>query len=82
MTEKIYSTDAYARTMVSLLGLYQPPLGRLGEAVDRLVLHRMAESAFERFFKHLLHAIIDDHQRLVAVAVPDEPKAAQLRGWA
>ncbi|NNC74523.1 MAG: hypothetical protein HKN93_03315 [Acidimicrobiia bacterium] len=47
------------RTMFSLLGLYQPPLGLVGAALDRLGFHRLAETALERFFKRLLAAIED-----------------------
>jgi hypothetical protein len=42
------------RTMVSLLASYQPPLGRIGAVVDRVAMHRLAESALRRFFEGLL----------------------------
>ena len=42
------------RTMVSLLASYQPPLGRIGAVVDRVAMHRVAESALRRFFEGLL----------------------------
>ncbi|MBT8213199.1 MAG: hypothetical protein KJN71_08640 [Acidimicrobiia bacterium] len=45
------------RTMFSLLGLYQPPLGLVGAALDRLGFHRLAETALERFFRRLLRII-------------------------
>ena len=45
------------RTMFSLLGLYQPPLGLVGAALDRLGFHRLAETALERFFHRLLVVI-------------------------
>ena len=45
------------RTMVSLLASYQPPLGRIGAVVDRVAMHRVAESALRRFFEGLLAEI-------------------------
>jgi hypothetical protein len=68
------------RTMVSLLGLYQPPLGKLGEAVDRILLHRLAEAAFDRFFRHLLHEIVADAARIEEPVNDTEGKASQLTG--
>ena len=45
------------RTMVSLLASYQPPLGRIGAVVDRVAMHRVAETALRRFFEGLLAEI-------------------------
>ena len=42
------------RTMVSLLASYEPPLGRIGAVVDRVAMHRVAESALRRFFEGLI----------------------------
>ena len=44
-------------TLVSFLGIYEPPLGILGAAVDRLVLYRVAEAAFHRFFDGVVHRL-------------------------
>jgi hypothetical protein len=44
-------------TLVSFLGMYRPPLGPVGVAVDRFLLHRVAESAFHRFFEDVLHRL-------------------------
>jgi hypothetical protein len=44
-------------TLVSFLGIYEPPLGAVGAAVDRLVLYRVAEAAFHRFFDGVVHRI-------------------------
>jgi hypothetical protein len=68
------------RTMVSLLGLYQPPLGKFGAAVDRIMLHRLAEAAFDRFFRHLLHEIVADAARIVRPLDGTDAKASQLTG--
>ncbi len=42
-------------TQVTLVGHYDPPLGLLGAAVDRLFAHRVAEAALHRF----LHTVTD-----------------------
>lgn len=65
-------------TMVSLLGSYEPPLGALGAAVDRLVLHQMAELTLKGFFHDLLrglvtHEHLDDHGEAV------EPAGSKIR---
>lgn len=72
----------HERTMVSLLGRYQPPLGKLGEAIDRLIVHRMAERAFDRFFRQLLHEVVRDVYRLGLTDTPDEPRSSVLTGRA
>lgn len=38
-----------AHTELILLGAYQPPFGRVGAAIDQLVLHRLAEATLRRF---------------------------------
>lgn len=47
----------HERTMVSLLASYTPPLGRIGAVVDRVAMHRLAESALRRFFERLVAEI-------------------------
>ncbi|MEN8233676.1 MAG: hypothetical protein ABFR89_01990 [Actinomycetota bacterium] len=47
----------HERTMVSLLASYDPPLGRIGAVVDRVAMHRIAESALRRFFERLVSEI-------------------------
>lgn len=44
-------------TQVSLLGRYDPPLGAAGRAVDRLLLHRVAEASVRSFLNRLASAI-------------------------
>lgn len=58
------------RTMMSLLGMYQPPLGLVGAALDRIGFHRLAETAFDRFFHRLL-AVIEHHTEDRAVSAED-----------
>jgi hypothetical protein len=36
-------------TQLDLHGVYRPPLGALGSAIDSLVLHRIAEASVHRF---------------------------------
>jgi hypothetical protein len=38
-----------ARTQLAMSARYQPPLGRLGTAMDRAVLHRVAEATIKDF---------------------------------
>jgi hypothetical protein len=38
-----------ARTQVSLSGRYRPPLGVVGRAIDRTLLHRVAEATVKDF---------------------------------
>lgn len=45
------------RTLVSMLGLYEPPLGKVGDAIDRLAMHRVAESALRRVFDRIVEAL-------------------------
>ncbi len=47
------------RTQLSLSGTYRPPLGRLGRAADRALLHRVAESAIKDFLDRIAAAIQD-----------------------
>ncbi|MBV8527014.1 MAG: hypothetical protein JOZ75_01730 [Candidatus Dormibacteraeota bacterium] len=42
-----------AETVVSIWGQYEPPLGALGDALDRFGLHRIAESSVRSFLQEL-----------------------------
>jgi hypothetical protein len=37
------------QAMLTLMGRYEPPLGAVGRAVDRLVVHRIAEACIRSF---------------------------------
>jgi hypothetical protein len=39
------------QVMLTLMGRYEPPLGAVGRAVDRLVLHRVAETCVRGFLR-------------------------------
>jgi len=45
------------RSQISLSGNYVPPGGAIGKGIDRLVLHRVAESTIRAFLVQLLHAL-------------------------
>jgi hypothetical protein len=46
-------------TQVVFRGSYDPPLGRVGQALDRVLLHRLAEATVKRFVDALLAAVTD-----------------------
>jgi hypothetical protein len=45
------------RTQLALSGRYRPPLGRVGEAVDRALLHRVAEATVKDFLDRTAAAV-------------------------
>jgi hypothetical protein len=45
------------RTQLALNGRYQPPLGRVGQAVDRALLHRVAEATVKDFLDRVAEAV-------------------------
>jgi hypothetical protein len=45
------------RTQLAISGRYQPPLGRVGRAVDRGLLHRVAEATVKDFLDRVAEAI-------------------------
>lgn len=46
-----------AETQLSIWGRYDPPLGTLGEALDRFGLHRIAEASVRAFLQELSASI-------------------------
>ena len=52
------------RTQVSFQGEYEPPFGIIGEALDAMFLHRVAEESVQRFLRtvaqRLRHAWLDE----------------------
>jgi hypothetical protein len=46
------------RTQLAISARYRPPLGALGRAVDRLLLHRVAEATLKDFLDRLGQAIV------------------------
>jgi hypothetical protein len=46
-----------ARTAISLTGCYEPPFGRSGAVVDRLVMRRVAEATLAEFLHDLVELV-------------------------
>jgi hypothetical protein len=55
-----------AASLLALTGAYRPPLGALGAALDRAVLHRVAEATIQGFVNRLGEAVVQ---------LADEPEA-------
>jgi uncharacterized membrane protein len=47
------------RTQLAISARYRPPLGLVGRAVDRVLLHRVAEATLKDFLDRLGQAIKD-----------------------
>ena len=47
------------RTQISISGRYRPPLGALGRAFDRALLHRVAEATVKDFLDRVAQALAD-----------------------
>jgi hypothetical protein len=45
------------RTQLSISARYQPPLGPVGRALDRAVMHRVAEATVKDFLDHVAEAL-------------------------
>lgn len=45
------------RTQIAISGRYRPPLGSLGRAVDRVLLHRVAEATVKDFLDRVAAAL-------------------------
>ena len=48
-------------TLVALAGVYRPPLGALGHALDRAVLHRVAVATIKSFLAQVAAQLADQH---------------------
>ena len=44
-------------TLLTLAGAYRPPLGAVGEALDRAILHRVAAATIRNFLSHVTAGI-------------------------
>jgi hypothetical protein len=51
-------------TLLTLAGSYRPPLGALGDALDRRILHRVAAATIRRFLTELAVQVGGQQQRL------------------
>jgi hypothetical protein len=54
------------RTQLAISARYRPPLGPLGEAVDRVVLHRVAEATVKHFLDRIGESIQAGAERVTA----------------
>jgi hypothetical protein len=45
-------------SLLAVSGAYRPPLGALGAALDRAVLHRVAEATIQSFVNQLGDAVV------------------------
>jgi hypothetical protein len=46
-----------ARTQLSVMGRYDPPLGGLGRTLDRLLFHRVAEASVRSFLRRVAEVL-------------------------
>jgi len=56
-------STADSQTELILFGSYQPPFGRVGAAIDRLVMHRIAEAALRRFISDVVAMVTNAEAR-------------------
>jgi hypothetical protein len=54
-------------THLAFRGSYRPPMGALGRAIDRTMLHRVAEASVRSFVERIACAVTDNH---VAAGAP------------
>ena len=47
------------RTQLAMSARYRPPLGGVGRAIDRTLLHRVAEATVKDFVHRVRQAILD-----------------------
>jgi hypothetical protein len=60
-------------TMLTMTGAYRPPLGSLGEALDRTILHRIAAATVRSFLTRVAAQITGQ-----SVLVPLPPRLSRL----
>jgi hypothetical protein len=46
-------------THLTLRGSYEPPLGAVGQRLDRLLMHRVAEATIRSFMRRLAESLAD-----------------------
>jgi hypothetical protein len=63
-------------TLLTIAGSYRPPLGRLGEGLDRAILHRVADATIRGFLTRVA-AQIGDRQGAAEATAPDGAGSAQ-----
>lgn len=63
-------------TLMTIAGSYRPPLGSLGEALDRAILHRVAAATIRSFLTQMA-AQIDRHPGAAEAAAPNGAGSSQ-----
>jgi hypothetical protein len=58
-------------SVLELAGVYRPPFGLVGQALDRAVLHRVAETTVRRFLAQVAAQLADE--AVAGQPVPNEP---------
>jgi hypothetical protein len=61
-------------TCITVRGSYRPPLGRLGAALDQLVLHQAARATTRNLLSHLERVVLEP--RMVPARSDRVPEAA------
>ena len=60
-------------TQLELRGSYQPPIGKLGDAIDAAVGHRLAEASVTRFLQQVAGWLREQLGQATAAAIRDKP---------
>jgi len=68
------AAEGTERSRLALTGCYRAPLGRAGAALDRLIIHRLAEATFRSLLEGVADAIADP-------ALQEHPEADPVRRW-
>jgi hypothetical protein len=67
-------------TLIALAGSYRPPLGLVGAALDRVVLHRVAAATVRRFVNRIGEAVADPAVAPVAAVAAARATGSGERG--
>ena len=65
-------------TMLTVAGIYRPPLGGLGAGLDRAIMHRVAQATIRAFTHHIGSAIAHPAAAPAAGHTPKLPEPAPL----
>jgi hypothetical protein len=57
--ELTLTPDGQTRTRLELVGSYRPPLGRAGEALDRMLMRRIATATISSYLEHTAAVLAD-----------------------
>jgi hypothetical protein len=71
-------TPVSGQTRLRLDGSYRPPLGALGEHLDRAILHRVADATIQSFVARVASAIVDHVADTAPDSISTEPSRESL----